>query len=270
MVDELIKVIEAIKVHGILPAVVAIIIFVILTLVGVLAARKTAEPEVQKTAEKPTGLIGKGIARWFKGRKEEAERVLGPIDNLEPMVFKDLLLRKQLVEFMEDPAWGENGQPTRVIIFSYHNGGHYTGGDLMSKMSLRVQVQNKNTFLSEVTGDDVVRGLFRIDFPMLYEKLLQQGRFYISNVQTIRHSDQRLYSLLSRSNINAAYIQQLNDTNGGPIGFLLVGYTDVPKDQNYVTQKTSIFATYLSGTLNMSLCELRKMFEDAKINTKDN
>lgn len=42
MVDDFIKLVDAIKLHGIVPAVVAILILVVLTLVGIYAARKTA------------------------------------------------------------------------------------------------------------------------------------------------------------------------------------------------------------------------------------
>lgn len=184
------------------------------------------------------------------------------------MAFKDMLIRNQMLDFMNQAAWGENGQPSRVIVFSYHNGGHYAGGDYMSRMSLRVQVQNKNSFLGELEGDDVVRGLYRIDFPMLYEKLFRQGRFYISNVQSIRFEDPRLYSLLTRSNINAAYIQQLLDKNEAPVGFLLVGYNEVPKDEEYVTQKITVFAGYLASTLNLEPLQLTKMFDDALIRNR--
>jgi len=187
---------------------------------------------------------------------------------IEPMAFKDMLIRNQMLDFMNDSSWGENGQPSRIIIFSYHNGGHYACGDYMSRMSLRIQVQNKNAFLGEIEGDDVSRDLYRIDFPLLYEKLFQQRRFYISNVQSIRHEDPRLYNLLTRANINAAYIQQLSDKSGNPTGFLLVGYNETPKDEEYVTQRITVFSGYLSSILNLESLQLNRMFEDALIKNK--
>lgn len=283
MVDDFIKLIDAIKLHGILPAVVAIVILIILTFIGVYAARKTAikptEPTPAKKANKPRkSLLLRLLERWEKRQYERATGALGidPLSSnrhtnsiIEPMAFKDMLIRNQMLDFMNDNSWGENGQPSRIIIFSYHNGGHYASGDYMSKMSLRIQIQNKNSFLGEIQGDDVARGLYRIDYPLLYEKLFQQGRFYISNVQSIRFEDPRLYSLLTRANINAAYIQELVDKNKAPSGFLLVGYNEVPKDENYVTQKITVFSGYLSSTLNLESLELNKMFEEALIKNKE-
>lgn len=282
MVDDFIKLVDAIKSHGILPAVVAIIILIILTFIGIYAARKTAIKPVEqapakKTAKPKKGLLLRLLEGWEKRQYERASGVLGiePIlpngradSIIEPMAFKDMLIRNQMLDFMNDNSWGDNGQPSRILIFSYHNGGHYASGDYMSRMSLRIQIQNKNSFLGEIQGDDVARGLYRIDYPLLYEKLFQQGRFYISNVQSIRFEDPRLYSLLTRANINAAYIQELVDKNKAPSGFLLVGYNEVPKDENYVTQKITVFSGYLSSTLNLESLELNKMFEEAWVKNK--
>ena len=266
MVDDFIKIIDAIKAYGVFPAVVAILIVIVLAGVGYLITTKTA----QKVSGAKDAPEKKGIfARWEERRYLAAEKTLRKHGNLEPMVFKDMLLRNQMLDFMNNPSWKTHGPPSRIVLFSYHNGGHYVGGDYMSKMSLRVQVQNKDSFLGELAGDDVVRGLFRIDFPLLYEKLLQQGHFHITNVQSIRHDDPKLYSLLSRSGLNSAYIQQLKDDDGQPCGFLLIGYSEPPKDQDYVVQKLAIFAGYLSSTLSLSLVELTQMFKDATIKDND-
>lgn len=276
MVDDFIKLLDAIQVHGIVPAVVAIVVLIILTIIGFYVARKTltktpAEPGQAETPKK--GFVARLIGNWEKRQYQRAEEKLGEHgktsrSGIEPMAFKDMLIRNQMLDFMNQPSWGDNGQPSRIIVFSYHNGGHYVGGDYMSRMSLRVQILNKSSFLGELEGDDVVRGLYRIDYPVLYEKLFRQGRFYISNVQSIRYDDPKLYSLLIRSNINSAYIQQLVDNENVPIGFLLVGYNETPKDENYVTQKIEIFAGYLASTLNLDIVALNKMFDKALVKAK--
>lgn len=260
MVDDFIKIIDAITAYGVFPAVVAILIVVVLAVVGYLITTKAAA-KATGAAPAKKGLF----AKWEQRRYIAAEEMLRKHGNLEPMVFKDMLIRNQMLDFLNNPTWKTYGPPSRVILFSYHNGGHYVGGDYMAKMSLRVQVQNKDSFLGELAGDDVVRGLFRIDFPLLYEKLLQQDHFYISNVQSIRHDDPKLYSLLSRSGLNSAYIHQLKGDDNQPSGFLLIGYTEPPKDQDYVVQKLTIFAGYLASTLNLSLSELTQMFKDATV-----
>lgn len=267
MVDDFIKIIDAIKEYGAWPATLAIVILIIIAFVGFYVARKTQTQTIPGSQQ--GGASKKGlVARWLSGKKEQAADKISHPGILEPMAFKDMLLRQNMSNFMYNKGWNEGEQPSRVIMFSYHNGGHYSTGEQMSKMSLRIQVQNKNSFLGELEGDGVVRGLFRIDFPLLYEKLFQHGHFYVDNVQDLRHDDPKLYSLLSRSNINAAYIQQLTDGRG-PTGFILIGFNEKPKDEKYVTNKLALFTEQLEGTLNLTLVELNQIVKDANFFSRE-
>lgn len=279
MVDDFIKLLDAIKAHGIIPAALAILILIILTFGGIYAARKTTTKPVaegQAPAPPKKGLIATIVYNWEQRQLVKAREIMskqgeGPLRTedqqiVDLMAFKDLLVRNQMLEFMSSTTWGENGQPSRIFTFYYHNGGHYVSGDFMSKMSLHVQVQNKSSFLGQLEGDDVVRGLLRIDYPVLYEKLLRQGRFYISNVQSLRYEDPRLYSLLTRSNINQAYITEIPGVGKNPYGFLLVGYNETPPDEIYATQKIEVFANQLASTINLSIVKLNEMFNEALIN----
>ena len=113
-----------------------------------------------------------------------------------------------------------------------------------------------------------MRGLLRIDFPMLYEKLLYQGFFYISNIQSIRYEDVRLYSLLSRAGLNAAYIVQVKGKTDRPVGFLLVGFNEVPDDEQAMVVKVNQLAGYLASTLALDTKALDKELHNSQSSSK--
>lgn len=268
MIEEFLKVIEAIQQYGIAPAIAAILIVVVLALVGFFVARGFTKPIVSDTSK--SGLVKKEgvLARWASRSKRKVVDKIDETTTLEAMAFKDKLLRAQITDFLEANKNKDGCAPSRGIYFAYHNSGHFAGGEPMSKMSLRVQALSKNSFYGELEGEGVVRGLLRIDFPMLYEKLLYQGFFYISNIQSIRYEDVRLYSLLSRAGLNAAYIVQVKGKTGRPVGFLLVGFNEVPDDEQAMVVKVNQLAGYLASTLALDTKALDKELHNSQSSSK--
>lgn len=255
MVGDFITIIEAIKANGVGPAMIALAVLVLLTGLGFLVTRSIVKTDDKKEKTKWSLNIFK---MWRERRLQTAIWRLDNRANLDVMAFKDRLLYLQLCRFLAANAEDTNGAPARAIYFSYHNSGHYVGGDSISKMSLRVQAYSPNSFFGNIEDEAITRNIMRIDFPLLHEKLLHQGHFYISHIQSIRQDDPRFYALLSRASLNSVYAEQIYDDSRQAIGFVLVGYTETPDSEALAIMELQQLAGFLSDISAYTSAQLAK------------
>ena len=276
MVEDFLKIIEAIQKYGTVPAIIAVLVLLALLGFGVFFAKKSTEEAPKKIEgqqiEIPKVTFWDGLTnrRTVKQQRVESDHR----EEVEIMAFKDMLLYNQIKAFIshiesEDQRKGYGSgegadiQPARIMIFQYHNTGHYAGGDAMSKMSLRVQTFNTELFFSDV---DVTkyRHIMRLDFPYLYERLFHQGHFYLTNQTSIRKEDPKFFSLLTSASLTSAYIEEITDDKGLAIGFVLVGYHEQPENETAAASRTKQLSDYLAATINLNPIQLKKMITGEK------
>ena len=262
MVDEFIKLLEAISKHGYWPAMVTVFILIVITVLGVMIAKKASGASVDEPGD---GWFGKLFKKWTNKKIKKAESVLHKYGRVNSSSFRDKLVRQHMYDFIHDHRWAANEAPARIMLFKYHNGGNFQNGEPMAKMSLHIQVMNRDRFLGEVAGEEMVRGLFRIDFPLLCDKFTKENRFYIANVKDIKHDDPRLYELATRASLSTLFIQQLYDRWKVPDGFLVVGFDEEPGNKEAITRYVEEFGRALSSTFNIPVDQLNKMFEESMV-----
>lgn len=250
MVTDFLKILEAINTHGLIPALFALGTLLVLVFIGAIV-KHILEKEDTKTEEPKER---KGFFGWLRNRRygQALEKIESKnVGAITAWAFKDSMIRIEMRNFLD--GWEGNPKPSRIFYFAYHNSGHFVGGDSISKMSLRAQAVSKGAFLQEMSGERV-RNILRADFPELLNRLVLQGRFYVSDIRTIKTDDPQFFSLLSQSSIASVYARQIENINKGeePLGFVALGFSEVLSDDSGIPIVMDELVNILKGPLNLT------------------
>lgn len=207
--------------YGVVPVLIACMIFVLLHL-----CRKNRMQEERLTSL--LQMINKNTNPKHTPEEEEINRHV------------NLLIDTQLRELLN--KFGAN----RVCCYLYHNGGRDITGRSFQKMSMTHEVVEPNTVSVIMQNQNMPRMLF----PILFQKLVDQGYYYIDDLSTIEEVDAVTYQIFKTRGAKSVYIRAIRDSNRYILGFIAVEYT-TGKCENITDLEESIHkkAIKISGML---------------------
>lgn len=229
--------VELIVNYGVFPVLAALIIFVIIRVFK--SQQKSMESLQEANREQEERLsriletilsIGRNTNPVHTPQEEE--------DNSRI----NLLINSQLQKCMED------AHSNRAGCYLYHNGGKDASGRSFQKMSMSHECVDANTVPVMSSYQNVPRMMF----PVLVQKLTEQGYYYIPNIEDIKESDPVIYqSLLSRGT-KAAFMQAIRQTDGLILGFISVEFsTNTFSSEEEIKKALINKAVKISGALEL-------------------
>lgn len=115
-------------------------------------------------------------------------------------------------------------QANRASCFLYHNGGRNVVGRSFQKMSVTHEVVDNNTVPMMKSYQQIPRMMF----PVLNQKVAEQGFYYIENIEDIKEIDTVTYQSYYARGAKAVFIQAIKATNGAIMGFVALEYITNP------------------------------------------
>lgn len=117
-------------------------------------------------------------------------------------------------------------QCTRVLHFSYHNGGRDYEGRSYQRMScINEVIQNGSYPIQEKYSN-----MFRTSIFTLYKELNNNNYFNIPDIEEIKDSDPGTYYTLKQDNINALFGSAIHNRNGAAIGSIIFCFAEPIND----------------------------------------
>lgn len=198
------------------------------------AANDAQETRLMETFEKVSGIMTEirynTAVIHSKEEEDENRRV-------------DEVIYQQLYELLD------KFRANRVSCFAYHNGGRNVLGRSFQKMSMSHEVVDGNTAPQMTQYQQMPRMLF----PILNQKMAEQGYYYIEDLNMIREIDATTYQSFIARGVKAAFVQAIKATSGTLLGFMTVEFTDGPKECSKELKHNLLGKTAkISGILEVS------------------
>lgn len=140
----------------------------------------------------------------------------------------------------------------RVCCFLYHNGGYAVTGRSFQKMSIMFEQIDENTV--SVMGD--YQNVPRMLYSILFQKITEQGYYYIENIQDIEKIDPVTCQSFKARGTKAAFIRGIIDVNKTVLGFITVEfstneYKDLEDLKGCLLNKALMISGLLQGNKNI-------------------
>lgn len=204
------EVVDSIIKYGSTPVLIAALIFIVIWFARYLKDISEKQQETsQKSEERATEFlkmiqeVGANTKHTHPGPEEEENRRC----NALVMSLLNCLREKS----------GAN----RVSCFIYHNGGYSVTGRSFQKMSMLYEVVDGKTVSVMNSFQNVPRTMFFT----LTQKLSEQGRYDISDIEDIKEADAITYQTFYARGARAAYCGVIKDSRKNILGFIVVEYT---------------------------------------------
>lgn len=186
------------------------------------------------------GISGTLLAIWFKHRLVNKENDICPIG---ACVAEDTIILSKLKEVLDDIS------ADRILIFSFHNGGHYYSGKSMQKMS--VSYEQTDNGVSSVQLD-------KQNIPVsacitTIKPTMENGEFYAPDTKEYPEGLCK-YHLL-RDGVKSTYHWPLIDLHNNAIGIVRIDYV---KRKTKLSDEDAVKLELLSSQLPGYLSELTK------------
>lgn len=114
----------------------------------------------------------------------------------------------------------EKSKANRVSCFMYHNGGYTVTGRSFQKMSMLYEAVDGKT--SSVMG--AYQNIPRTMFPILMQKLSEQGYYDIDDIESIKEDAKTSYQAFKSRGAKSVYVGAIKDSQHNMLGFVLVEY----------------------------------------------
>lgn len=137
----------------------------------------------------------------------------------------------------------------RVSCFLYHNGGYTVTGRSFQKMSMLYEAVDLKTLSVMSSYQNVPRTMF----PILMQKLSEQGYYDIDDIEQIKETDAITYQTFLARGAKAAYIGVLKDSRRNTLGFVVVEYiADECKDKELLKNLIKIKINRISAAIEVN------------------
>lgn len=221
------EIVDSIIKYGSTPVLIAVLIFIIIWFAKYLKDISERQQEAsQKSEERATEFlkmiqeVGENTKHIHPGPEEEENRRCNA-------------LVMNLLNCLREKS-GAN----RVSCFIYHNGGYSVTGRSFQKMSMLYEVVDGKTVSVMNSFQNVPRTMFFT----LTQKLSEQGRYDISDIEDIKETDAITYQTFYARGAKAAYCGVIKDSRKNILGFIVVEYTvdkcdDEEKTKNLIKNK---------------------------------
>lgn len=135
----------------------------------------------------------------------------------------------------------------RASCFLYHNGGYSITGTSFLKMSMMFEKISGDTTSVMNSYQNVPRTMF----PILTQKIAEQGLYYIKDIKEIEKEDPVTYQSFVIRGTKSAYAKAMKSINGALLGFVCVEFTNEKHSgQKLIAEKLKGAATKISGILD--------------------
>lgn len=221
------EIVDSIIKYGSTPVLIAALIFIVIWFARYLKDISEKQQETsQKSEERATEFlkmiqeVGENTKHTHPGSEEEENRRCNA-------------LVMNLLNCLREKS-GAN----RVSCFIYHNGGYSVTGRSFQKMSMLYEVVDGKTVSVMNSFQNVPRTMFFT----LTQKLSEQGRYDISDIEDIKETDAITYQTFYARGAKAAYCGVIKDSRKNILGFIVVEYTvdkcdDEEKTKNLIKNK---------------------------------
>ena len=221
------EILDAILKYGSTPVLIAVLVFIIIWFARCLKDISDKQQESSQRSEERTTELFKIIKEVGDNTKH-----IHPVpEEEENRRCNDLVM--SLLNCLREKS-GAN----RVSCFIYHNGGYSVTGRSFQKMSMLYEVVDGKTVSVMNSFQNVPRTMFFT----LTQKLSEQGRYDISDIEDIKETDAITYQTFYARGAKAAYCGVIKDSRKNILGFIVVEYTvdkceDEEKTKNLIKNK---------------------------------
>ena len=221
------EIVDSIIKYGSTPVLIAALIFIVIWFARYLKDISEKQQEISQRSEERTSELFKMIKEVGDNTKHTH-----PVpEEEENRRCNDLVM--SLLNCLREKS-GAN----RVSCFIYHNGGYSVTGRSFQKMSMLYEVVDGKTVSVMNSFQNVPRTMFFT----LTQKLSEQGRYDISDIEDIKETDAITYQTFYARGAKAAYCGVIKDSRKNILGFIVVEYTvdkcdDEEKTKNLIKNK---------------------------------
>ena len=251
---------EAIAKYGIFPVLVATIVYFI-----VRSFRKQQDMIKKQTAENSALLKMQQEANADQQAKmtEMLAKMLESItkinQNTDPYHTPQEEAENQKVNLLINTQIQKirsSSNANRVSCFLYHNGGKDAAGRSFQKMSVACESVDINT----VPVASLYQNLPRMVFPILVQKLTEQGYYNIEDLESIKDIDAVTYQIFTAKGTKSVFLRAIRTTEHAVMGFLAVEFsTNECEDMGKLKECLLTKAIKISGALEVreDICDIK-------------
>lgn len=151
------------------------------------------------------------VGNFFKKRYHDTQSVSKTIE-------KQCLIDETVLSKMEEVKEYYNAD--RVQFYDFHNGVHYSNGRSAKKLSctyekVRFGVEPIKRIMKDIETSDI---------PVFLNKLFNECRFGIKNIEELKEEKDMMYLYMKRSGIKSFYVVAIKNQLNEPIGFIMLQY----------------------------------------------
>lgn len=219
------EIVKMIAAYGVLPVVLAAMIFVLLSLLKKMNAQEERWSEMLKSINTNTNPVHTA---------EEED------DNLRAnMAINNLIAEMR-----------ENLGANRTSLYLFHNGGKDSTGRSFQKMSMTNEDVDHNT----VSVIRECQNMQRMSVPFLLSQLKERGCYLVDDIDELKTEDQITYQMFLTRGTKSVYVKAIKETDGRMLGFITVEYTlnkrtvELQKLKDEIKEKTLRIGGVLLGS----------------------
>ena len=176
-------------------------------------------------------------------KKKSGEEVSSSVEN----IIKNEAEIIKYMEYMKEDSFSD-----RVLIFEFHNGGHYADGRLATKTSCTFEVCRHSVESIQLRSRDI-----QLTYIIkTIKKVFDNNYFNCEDIEILKEEDFETYRMLSTTGVKRFYIKLIRNENNNPIAFILWEYCN-GNENNNVNPNTENCIEYL-GIIKNKLSELIK------------
>lgn len=221
------EIVDSIIEYGSTPVLIAALVFIVIWFARYLKDISDKQQEASQRSEERTTEL-------FKMIKEVGDNT----KHTHPVPEEEENRRCNDLVMSSLNCLREKSGANRVSCFIYHNGGYSVTGRSFQKMSMLYEVVDGKTISVMNSFQNVPRTMFFT----LTQKLSEQGRYDISDIEDIKETDAITYQTFYARGAKAAYCGVIKDSRKNILGFIVVEYTvdkcdDEEKTKNLIKNK---------------------------------
>lgn len=151
------------------------------------------------------------VGNFLKKRQKDTQSVSKTIE-------KQCLIDEIILSKMEEVKEYYNAD--RVHFYDFHNGIHYSNGRGAKKLSctyekVRFGIEPIKRIMKDIETSDI---------PVFLNKLFNECRFGIKNVEELKEEQDMMYLYMKRSGVKSFYVVAVKNQFNEPIGFIMLQY----------------------------------------------
>lgn len=242
-------IVQMIATYGILPVLAGVVIFLVIYLIKNTHSTNKKQQEINEAQQKANAEQEKRLMTWFEHIAESLAQVNHNTSVIHSKEEEEENRRVDEVIYQQLQKLLDKTRANRVSCFLYHNGGRNVLGRSFQKMSMSHELVDSCT--APLMGQ--YQQMPRMMFPILNQKMAEQGYYYIEDMSKIQEVDTITYQSFIARGVKAAFVQAIKATSGTVLGFMTVEFTAGPVESSKELKHCLINkAAKISGILEVT------------------